>query len=197
MHDSDDALILRYREGDLDAFELLYDRYAPRLLGFMISLGADAETARDLAQRAWLRVVERVQDYEPRGRFRSWLFRVGHRLWLDEVRSAWRRKRVPLDMESDESARAQSNGFRAMADSGPTPLEAALENERRESVEQALRQLPEPLRQTVLLRIDADLSYREIGQAMGCPIGTALWRAAEARRRLKDILCARSEEKTR
>ena len=66
MRENADALISRYLSGDAAAFEELYGRYASRLLGFVISLGASREAAEDVAQKAWLRVIEALHAYEPR-----------------------------------------------------------------------------------------------------------------------------------
>jgi len=88
MRDDNDALIAQYLRGDANAFERLYDRHSPRLLGFLLSLGADRDAAEDLAQRAWLKAIEALDAYRPEGRFRPWLFTLAHHLWIDEKRSA-------------------------------------------------------------------------------------------------------------
>lgn len=191
---ADDELIARYLSGDLGAFEALHDRYAGRLLGFMTSLGAAGDRAEDLAQSTWLRVIENLGTYNPRGRFRAWLFTLGRRIWLDEVRTVGRRSRFlrEVPMTDEGASEIEPNP----TDAGPSPLEAALEQEQKEMIEGAIGKLAPALRQTVLLRIDGKLTYAEIAEAMDCPLGTALGRARQARRKLREILCATAGEKS-
>ena len=187
MRDSDDDLISRYLQGNMAAFERLYERYAPRLLGFLIATGAGRDAAEDLAQKTWLRAIESLARYEPRDRFRPWLFKTAHHLWLDERRSVWERKRLSLEeigeKEGEETALAGS-----APEKGVSPFDQAAARQERELVNQALDELPEELRRTVLLRVDADLTHREIAEEMECPIGTVLWRMHEAQRRLSERL---------
>jgi RNA polymerase sigma-70 factor (ECF subfamily) len=186
MTPSDDSLIAQYLDGDPAAFEALYHRYAPRLLGFVYSLGADRDAAEDVAQKTWLRALEALDAYDPRGRFRPWLFRTAYRLWVDEKRSGWERRRVPVDSEEELEQAASSNRAAPGAAGRPPadPREQASAREERELVEAALERLPEEMSRTVLLRIDGDLAYREIAELMGCPLGTVLWRMSEAQKRL-------------
>ena len=195
MQESADALISRYLSGGAAAFEELYGRYASRLLGFVISLGAPREAAEDVAQKAWLRAIEALPAYEPRGRFRPWLFTLAHRLWLDEARSAWQRKRAPLDegqLDEFESTNGTGAAGAPPVDPSEGPRERAIRREQRALVEEGLAQLPETMRQTVLLRIDGDLTHREIAEAMDCPLGTVLWRMHEAQKRLTERLAERT-----
>ena len=70
-------------------------------------------------------------------------------------------------------------------DDRASPRESAATVETRDALYQALDALPDSMRQTVLMRIDAEMTFREIGEAMGCPLGTALWRMKEAQKRLR------------
>ncbi len=176
MREDNDALIAQYLKGNAAAFERLYDRHAPRLLDFLLSLGADRDAAEDLAQRAWIKALEALKAYRPQGRFRPWLFTLAHRLWIDEKRSAWERNRLAVadDIETPDPA------------SGP--LETAMRRQQRQLLDQALAEMPGKLRQTVLLRVDGELTFKEIARAMKTPLGTVLWRMREAQQRLRKQL---------
>jgi RNA polymerase sigma factor (sigma-70 family) len=186
MAPSDDRLIEQYLNGDVDAFERLYERYSARLLGFLKAHGVCFDIAEDLAQRTWMRVIENLSEYQAQGTFRAWLFTLGHRLFLDEARSAWERHRV-VPQQTDPEA-----GSLSFVESVPaphaSPLEQAVQKEEGELLAQAIEQLPDAIRQTVLLRIDGDLAFREIAEVMQCPLGTVLWRMQEARRLLRKLL---------
>jgi RNA polymerase sigma-70 factor (ECF subfamily) len=179
-------LIDQYLRGDVDAFERLYERYAARLLGFLKTHGVCQDVAEDLAQKAWMRVIEKLPEYQAQGTFRAWLFTLGHRLFLDEARSAWERHRVvPQSADPDENPLSFVESVPAPH---PSPLEQAAQKEESALLTQALEQLPDNVRQTVLLRIDGELAFREIAEVMQCPLGTVLWRMQEARRLLRKLL---------
>ncbi|MFC1600988.1 RNA polymerase sigma factor [Candidatus Sumerlaeota bacterium] len=179
---SNDELIARYRQGNADAFDELYHRYAARMLGFVRSLGAGPEAAEDIAQRTWLKVVAALEAYRPQGRFRAWLFTLAYRSWADEARAGGKLKTVSLEQEDWDNLEAVGGG---------TGLRDELEaREQHALVEQALGGLAEEMRRTVLLRIDGDLKYREIAEEMECPLGTVLWRMNEAVRRLREQLAS-------
>jgi RNA polymerase sigma-70 factor (ECF subfamily) len=181
----DDALIAQHLQGNADAFEVLFDRYAARLVGFLTGLGAERDLAEDLAQKCWMRVIANLAQYEPRGTFRSWLFTLAHRVWLDERRSGWDRRRVALPEGAEDGS-----GLPGGAPAAPqaNPREQAARRQESELLAEALGQLPEEMRQTVLLRTDGELTFREIAEEMHCPLGTVLWRMQEAQRRLRSLL---------
>ena len=177
---SDDKLIRRYREGEIAAFEALYARHAPRLLGFlrnlMGGLGSSGVAAEDLAQQTWFRVVDRIETYRPRDQFRAWLFRLAHRIWVDDYRRRQTRSSMALE---------EAHSISTLA---PGPVERQITEETKGQINQAIETLPGPIRETLLLRIDGQLTCREIAETLECPLGTVLWRLREARQRLAKIL---------
>ncbi len=187
MNSSDDALIKRYLAGDITAFEELYQRYTRRLVGFVVSLGAQYDTADDISQKAWLKVIKHLENYSARGSFRAWLFTIARRLWLDQVRSAWTTRRVSKEETvSYRGADDEASEEGISRTVGPAAELAA--QERQEFVHQALQELPKEMRETILLRIDGGMTYREIAEEMNCPLGTVSWRMREAQNRLSRLL---------
>lgn len=176
---TDDELTQAWLAGDPAAFAVLYDSHAPRLLGFLKALGAGHDSAEDLAQATWLKALDALPRYRARGRLRQWLFTIAHRQWLDHVRSAWHVRRQDGAAPADALDRA---------DPARGPAEAAATSEEQDRLMAAVHALPEVQRRTVLLRIDGELTFREIAEAMGCPLGTVLWRMKDAERRLAKAL---------
>lgn len=202
MPHDDDTLIARHLDGDDAAFARLYERHAPRLLGFLRSLGAPADVAEDLAQQAWLQALDALMRYRPEGRFRTWLFQIAWRLWMSDRRLAWNARRAELPgsrfgaqeehgSAGDGKDAGLDKGCDAIADRAASPRDIAAAREMTRLVEAALAGLAEPLRQTLLLRIDGELKYREIAEAMGCDEGLVHWRMAEARRKLRQAIAPR------
>ena len=180
MTPGDNQLIKQYLEGDSAAFEVLYDRYARRLPGFIRSLGADEDSAQDTAQKVWLKVLKAFERFDGRGLFRAWLFTVAHRTWIDECRGKWSRGRVSLNEENEEIE---------TPDHRSDPREQAAASQQVRRIEKVLQALPEEMRQVVLLRVDGELTFQQIARELDCPLGTVLWRMKEARKKLrKEIL---------
>jgi len=190
MMQPDDNLVAAYLAGDAEAFEHLYARHAPRILGFVASLGGPRHLAEDVAQSAWLKALHALERYRPQGTFRAWLLQIAYREWLDQVRSARERKRAGPP-GNGKAAHAPETALDAVEAPGPGPFEHAVVKETRGRIEAALDTMPGPMRQALLLRADAGLTFREIAEAMDCPLGTALWRVKEAERRLRQQLGAK------
>ncbi len=158
--------MLRFRSGDLQAFEDLLDRwegpakrYAQRVLG-------DFQIAEDVAQEAFLRLYRSADSYRPTGRFSSYFYTILGNLCRDRIR---RRRRRP----EETATRSLDEGTREPPDPGvslPGPEDALLAAEERALVGQAVRDLPSHLMQAVALREFEGLKYREIADTLGCDV---------------------------
>lgn len=153
----DEELVRRLRQGDLVAFDRLYDRYAHRLYGYLRRVrGADAG-ADDLFQDILLTVL-RDRTYDPeRGRFAAWLFMVARNRCLAEQRREHTRGALR------EQARVH------LQPAAPAAPDAHGEAGR---VQAAMSALPEPQRQLLLLKQVGELTYREIADLLGVAEGT-------------------------
>jgi RNA polymerase sigma-70 factor (ECF subfamily) len=146
----DSALMLRYRDGDLAAFESLYRRHKDAVYRYLLRLSQDEQVAEDVVQDAWSKIIRARNRYRPTARFSTYLFRVAHNCFIDYVRRN----------------RRHAHGEELDAESTPAPGDAPeTETERllaRERLEVALQQLPEEQRDVFLLREEGGLSLDEI-----------------------------------
>jgi RNA polymerase sigma-70 factor (ECF subfamily) len=94
----DSALMLRYREGDIAAFETLYRRHNDSLYRYLLRLSANRQTAEDVFQDAWSKVIKARRNYRPTAKFSTYLFRVAHNCFIDYVR---RNKRHGQETNTD------------------------------------------------------------------------------------------------
>ena len=135
---------------------------------------SDAQRAPDLTQETFLRAWRYFESFERGTNCRAWLFRILHNVWADQFR------------------RARPEFEDAGAESPAEPYydweEEFLGGELSEELEDALRQLPEVYRWAVLLADVSELSYREIAEVMGCPVGTVMSRVGRGRRMLARLL---------
>lgn len=185
---SDEQLMWRVKlQDDPQAFARLVARWEKPIQRLCVRMTGDAHRAEDLTQTAFTRVFLRRADWEPAGKFSTFLWRVAVNLCHDELRRWQRRGESSLDA-LEEAADAEATGFAADV---PSPDALADARERGEMVRQALAELPAHYREVVVLRHYEGLKFREIGEVLGIPEGTAKSRMAEAleqlNRRLKNV----------
>jgi len=188
---SDSDVIARARKGDHEAFRVLVERYQERAYRLALRVLRDEEAARDVVQEGFLKVYRSLDKFEGRSSFYTWLYRVVMNLCLD----AKRRDRSGRHAEWDETAPMEIDPGGADAVSAParerSSPSAALERaELQGVVADAIEQLPDDARQTLVLREIEGLSYAEIAECLGVPKGTVMSRLHNARKRVKAILLA-------
>jgi len=145
----------RVARGDEEAARLLVQRWERPVFAFLERMLGSKEDAQDIGQEAFIKVCGEASRYQPRGRFRSWLFRIAGNL----ARSRLRRRRIV-------SWVSFSPGVHDREGEGEGPDAGVERDETRLSVRRALDRLPERQREAVLLRTYQELSYGEIASVM-------------------------------
>lgn len=171
---SDARLVEDARQGDQEAFGRLVQRYERRLLRVIQRFVRDADLAEDLAQEAFLRVYERLDQYDASRRFGPWLFRIAVNVTLDFLRR--RKRRIWGLLFTD-----------AHQDRWPDPpaTDRRGELDLRQEVWQVIEQLPEKYRIVLVLRDLESFSTSEIAAILNRREATIRWRLAEARNRFQ------------
>ena len=179
--DEDAQLMLAYARGEMRAFENLYARHRSALYRYLVRQSRDVETAHDLFQEVWSRVIVNRARYEPRAKFRTFLFTLAHNCFIDHCR---RMKSRPAGMGIDDADAAD------LLPSDPESLpEAELErNETSLRYRAALARLPQEQRDVYLLHEESDLSLEEIARVTGVGAETAKSRLRYAVGKLKAAL---------
>ncbi|NLW49421.1 MAG: sigma-70 family RNA polymerase sigma factor [Candidatus Brocadiaceae bacterium] len=170
---SDEELMARAAEGDMDAFEEVVQRNQQLALNVAYRFLGDPVLAEDVAQDAFLKILSGATRYEPSARFRTYLYNVVWHLCVD----LYRRKR-PGPLESPHE--------RAHPD--PGPAQAVLAGELHELVRAAVHSLPPRQRMAIILKHFEDMSYEDIGRALGCSPTAVDALLVRAKRKLKDVL---------
>lgn len=181
---SDDELIAAYRSGRAEAFDELLRRYQGALFAYLVRMTGRRESAEDLFQETFLRLLRSLPGYQSRGQFKPWLYRLATNLCIDHFRRQGRRAAVSLDAEKEDEARR----IDLLAASGARPDRATGEAQFLAALEAAIAALPENQRQVYLLRTVSELSFREIAEILDCPLGTALGRMHDALAKLRGML---------
>ncbi len=177
---SDDELMKACAGKQAQALGELVRRYQDPLLGFLAKFLGDPRLAEDLAQEAFMRVYAKASTYKPGPKFTTWLYTIAANLARDAAKYARRHPAGHLEPAAAVDLRANV----------PDPSAAVLSHEREERVHRALASLPEEAREVLLLRDVQGLSYEEIAQVQGTPVGTAKSRVSRARMAFKDVYAA-------
>ena len=152
--------MVQLRDGEVAAFDTLYERHHRSLFNFLLRFIVDRATAEDLLQDVFLRVYLHRETYHPTATFRTWLFTIARNLAFDRLRQAW------VTWESHNEDRVL-----AIPDPSPNPERRVDAIERLKQLEDALRQLSPGQREVLLLSRYAGLSYVEIAQVVGSSPG--------------------------
>lgn len=156
------------------SWEEIAERYGPTVYTMAFRLTGDRDEARDLAQDVFVRVYRNLDRYRP-GTFEGWLYRITKNLFLDRMR---RRTRLRLEPLPDED-------WRQPSEPDPGPAERVEAGVLRGDLATALESLPAAFRTAVVLCDVQGLSYEEIAQATGWPIGTVRSRIHRGRKLLR------------
>jgi len=163
----DERLVELALDSDEEAFELLVKRYQRRLTAFLSQLVGDVELAKELTQEAFIRAWKALERYDSTYRFSTWLFRIGHNLGIDHLRRR-RLKTVPIIREDREGAEVEV----VLVDHAKDPLGHLKNSELSGALREAIEALRPEYRELVLLRHFGGLSYQEIADLGGMPLGT-------------------------
>lgn len=154
--DADVALMLRLQQGDDSALEEIIRRHQRNVLNLVYRYLGDASYAEDVAQEVFFKVYRARQQYEPKAKFSTWLYRVTVNHCLNEIRS---RKSQPAPAALSDDL---------LNDSGVIDPDENLDREEiQRSVKAAIDALPEHQRMAVILARYEELSYEEIAETMG------------------------------
>jgi RNA polymerase sigma-70 factor (ECF subfamily) len=170
-----DELLGLARRRDPEALRELVAAYSARVFGLAYRLTGSRDAAEDIMQETFLRMVRGIEEYDHSGRFEAWLFRISANLARDRARQRGRRgEPCPLD---------EGIPLRARADVDPAA--GLARRELGDKLAVSLARLPAADREVLLLRHYGELSFREIAELLGVPLGTALARAHRAMEKLR------------
>lgn len=183
----DDELVQRMREGQVEALEVLYDRYARVVFSFAVRIVGDGLLAEEVLQEAFMRSWQQAGRFEnARGSFPNWLLSITRNLAIDEVR---KRQRRPQRADLVDIA----DVLRSEVDTTADVEETAEASELRERIRAAMATLPSAQQRVIELAYFEGLTQREIAALLNEPLGTIKTRMRLGMRKLKDVLGPQEE----
>lgn len=171
------TLVDAAKKGDQRAFEELFRRYRPRIYALALHLTGNPGDAEDITQDAFLKAYSKLDAFEGRSEFFTWLYRIALHRALNVKRDQGKRRVAALDDPRVAAAVA--------VDAGGDPRRALELQEAYAHLLAAFDRLSPTLRTTVVLTTLQGLSYKECAVVLGTNEGTVAWRVHEARRQLK------------
>ena len=178
---ADAELVVRALAGREDGFEELVRRYQRPIVAYVYRMVGDYDSALDLAQEVFIKVYNSLGRYRPEFKFSTWIYRIAHNAAIDHLRRQGSFRTEDLEVEA-EGGRTYE---KPLASNAPTPEQLSERRERRAEIEEVVQALPPAYRELIVLRHAHDLSYDEIAEVTGLPLGTVknrIFRAREAMR---------------
>lgn len=177
---SDKELMEKVKDDDTFAFNILVDRYKLRLFNLICRLLQNKEEAEDILQETFLRVYRERERYDPTYSLSTWVYTIALNLCRNELKRRKKFRFFGLDLIKDnrEYAAPETKGNNCLSS----------------TLEKAILSLPDKYRTAFLLRDVDELSYEEVSQSMGIPLGTVKSRVNRARLMLRDKLKPKIKE---
>lgn len=181
INHTDQELVARVQQGDKRAFDLLVQKYQHRIVSLISRYVRDPDEALDIAQETFIKAYRALANFRGDSAFYTWLYRIAINTAKNHLISLGRRP-PGADIEIADAEQLAMESSHQLRDTD-TPEHLALRDELKQTIFQAIENLPDDLRTAIVLRELEGLSYEEIARAMSCPIGTVrsrIFRAREA-----------------
>jgi len=178
--DVDAELVSRVQAGDKQAFDLLVIKYQRKIMRLLSRMIRDPAEIEDVAQEAFIKAYRALPQFRGDSAFYTWLYRIAintARNWLAE------NKRAPSTPSGFENEEGETFNESDVLTDGSNPESEMASRQIAETVNKAINDLPEELRNAIVMREIDGMSYEDIAESMNCPIGTVrsrIFRAREA-----------------
>lgn len=182
---ADGELVQTAVAGREASFEELVRRYQRPIASYVYRMVGDYDAALDLTQEVFIKVYNSLARYRSEFKFSTWIYKIAHNAAIDHLRRYSVREQL-MTVESDGARPEVAIESRRL-----TPEQESEREERRSEIESVVQVLPAAYRELIVLRHSHDLSYDEIAEVTGLPLGTVKNRLFRAREAMRDLLIHR------
>ncbi|NIM91893.1 MAG: sigma-70 family RNA polymerase sigma factor [Candidatus Aminicenantes bacterium] len=184
----DKNIVERTLSGEKEAFELIVQKYENPMFNYIGRMVGNRELALELTQEVFLKSYASLHSYQAKYKFSTWLFKIASNLIIDY----WRKKKIPTLSLDQQDTRGYQRVPLQISDKEPSIIKKFELSELRERIEKILEEIPPSLREMFVWRHINELSYDEIAEIKGMPVGTVKNRVFQA----KEIILQILEEKS-
>lgn len=191
LSDADAVLVARCQQNDLTAFDEMVARYQHKIYGYVRRLVGNDTDAEDITQEVFLKALISLHAFRAESSLQTWLFRIATNLCRDLLRRRQRERGwFSLWRRAEDEAEGGADSLLEIPDHEGNPERQLLREELNYLLQCAIERLPTAMREVLILHDLEALSYEEIAQALGIPLGTVKSRLFHARARLREALAS-------
>lgn len=179
---ADKELVQAYANGDNAAFDTLLGRYQQSVFNYILHLVKDQDFANDVFQETFVKAITTIRQgrYEENGKFGAWLNRVAHNLVIDHYRRNKSENTISNDADGADLLNNKDLCEASIEDN-------MVQTQLIKDIRRLIHELPEVQRQVIMMRMYRDMSFKEIADATGVSINTALGRMRYALRNIRRL----------
>ena len=181
----DQKLVEKAQKGDKQAFSLLVEKYQLKLYRLISRMVRDQSEIEDIVQDSFIKAYRAIGNFRGDSAFYTWLYRIGINTAKNHLVSLGKR---PKAMDANEIEEMENYESMSELRVSETPESTMMSNQIAETVNSAIQNLPDELREAISLREIDGLCYEEISELMDCPIGTVRSRIFRARETIAEKL---------
>jgi len=185
---TDEQLLIEYRNGAADRFELLVRRCSQELFHFLYRLLGSPAAAEDIVQETLLQVHLSADRFDAERKFKPWVFTIAANKARDYLRSQKRRPEVPLHALTDPTGGSEATFADLLGGSSVSPSLRIETEERSRNIRKLVSELPAPLKEVLILGYYHGFAYREMAEILDVPIGTIKSRLHSAVAKMGDLI---------
>lgn len=181
---ADEDLMVLYQQGEVRAFEILLGRHRKSVYNFILRFVGDKETAEDLLQETFMRVIKGADAYKRQAKFTTWLYTIARNLCVDQTRRRKHRRHASLDAPMDTSEESGSL-MDVIASNEMASDRKSVNKQLFATMQRAIAALSEEQREVFLMREFLDLPFKQIADVVGVPENTVKSRMRYALEKLR------------
>lgn len=196
----DEQLVELYTKGNNSAFDVLLKRYESKVFSYICKSVKNQELAEDLFQDIFVKVVVRIKDgkYEENGKFSAWIMRIVHNHLIDHFRTDVSKRLISTDanMYNDDDEHSHPNSILNNVNLAinENREQEMIDQQTIKEVQELINLIPDAQREVVLMRLEEEMSFKEIAEKTHCSINTALGRMRYAILNLRQLAMQRGLE---
>ena len=181
---ADEDLMVLYQKGEVRAFEVLLSRHRKPVYNFVLRFVGDKETAEDLLQETFMRVIKGAEAYKRQAKFTTWVYTIARNLCVDQSRRRKHRKHASLDAPLDASE--ESGTLMDVIPGNEMASDRKTVNKQlHATMQKAIAELSEEQREVFLMREFLDMPFKQIADVVGVPENTVKSRMRYALEKLR------------